>query len=1286
MSKYYILLSKLLVLMLFLAACGGDEEPAPEPTEAPAEAEPEEEEAMDEEEEMEEEMEEEAMDEEMGSATFVSTQFGPVEEAEKFRAILAEGGYDFTTSESGPAIEQILAGSGSIDVIGALHGDFPPLKAGDALMNMADIADDLSGDRDLAQAFIDTGLLGTDDFLYYVPWMQATYIMAAHADALQYLPDGADVNAITWEEFAGWCQNILDATGSQGCGLPHAGLFHRFLEGYLFPSHTGGMVSNFRTQEAADMMAWARDVLWPTIHPESINYEFMQEPLLSGDVMVAFDHTARLLDAFNTEPDNFIAFPAPAGPAGRGFMPVIVGLGIPADAPHPEAGADLIEFLTRPDVQGAVLADLGFFPVVDGVDTSNLSAGVEIEAGAVSAQANAPDALPALLPVGLGDRGGEINQIFRNAFDRIVLNGEDIDGVLAEEGDNLQALMNETGAPCWAPDPLGDGPCQVAAAGSSAGVGMMDDAMMGDGAVFVSTQFGPVEEAEKFRAILEEGGFDFTTSEGGPLIDQVIAGSGSIDVIGMLHGDFPPLAREGSLTNMIDVAEDLLDSRDLAEAFIDTGLLGTDDFLHYVPWMQATYIMAASTDALQYLPDGADVNALTWEEFAGWCQNILDETGSQGCGLPHAGLFHRFLEGYMFPSFTGGMVSNFRSTEAQDMMVWARDVLWPTINPESITYEFMQEPLLSGDVMVAFDHTARLIDAFNSDPDGFVAFPAPAGPAGRGFMPVIVGLGIPADAPHPEAAAELIEFLTRPDVQGAVLADLGFFPVVDGVDTSNLTPGVAIEAGAVNAQATAPDALPALLPVGLGDRGGEINQIFRNAFDRIVLDGEDVAAFLNEEGDNLQALMNETGAPCWAPDPAGDGPCQVNAAGAAGSSAAAGEDIGFVSTQFGPVEEAEKFRAILAAGGYDFTTSEGGPLIDQVIAGTGSINVVGMLHGDFPPLAREGSLTNMIDVAEDLLDSRDLAEAFIDTGLLGTDDFLHYVPWMQATYIMAANVEALEFLPAGADIDALTWEEFGEWCATLNAETGSPKCGLPHAGLFHRFLEGYLFPSFTGGMVSNFRSDDAAAMMEWARDGLWPNIHPESITYEFMQEPMLAGDVWVAFDHTARLIEAFNTDPDSFIAFPAPAGAYGSGFMPVIVGLGIPADAPDPDAGAALIEYLTRPEVQGAVLADLGFFPVVGGVDTSNLSVGVEIEAGAVNKQATSATALPALLPVGLGDRGGEINQIFRNAFDRIVLEGEDIETVLQEEGDNLQALMNETGAPCWAPDPAGDGPCVVNP
>jgi multiple sugar transport system substrate-binding protein len=495
MSKFLKLLALLLTAMLILVACGGTdtptedtveptseaaeesvEEPAAEPTEEVMEEPTEEvmeepteevmeeptEEVMEEPtEEVMEEATEEVAAEATGDVVFFSTQFVPVEEQEKFRAILQEGGFDVTGSEEGPLLDIVLAGSGEVDVIGSLHGTFPPLAREDALMNMIDLADDLAADREFTAAFLDTGLLGSDDFLYYVPWMQATYIMAAHVDALEYLPGGADMSALTWEELGQWCQNILDGTGEARCGLPHAGLFHRFLQGYFFPSFTGGMVTQFKSAEAAAMMEWARDSLWPTIHPQSINYEFMQEPLLAGEVWVAFDHTARLLEAFNTEPDNFVAFPAPAGPAGRGYMPVVAGLGIPADAPNPEGAAELIEYLTRPEVQAMVLSELGFFPVVAGADTTNLPEGIGIEAEAVEAQANASDALPALLPIGLGERGGEINQIFRNAFDRIVINGEDIETVLNEEGANLQALMDETGAPCWAPDPASDGPCQV---------------------------------------------------------------------------------------------------------------------------------------------------------------------------------------------------------------------------------------------------------------------------------------------------------------------------------------------------------------------------------------------------------------------------------------------------------------------------------------------------------------------------------------------------------------------------------------------------------------------------------------------------------------------------------------------------------------------------------------------------------------------------------------------------------------------------------------------------------
>ena len=134
-----------------------------------------------------------------GGVTFFSSQFTPVEEQEKFRAILQEEGFDFTVSEEGPLIDLVLAGAqagqAEVDVIGSLHGTFPPLQ--NNMMNMIDVVDDLSADREFTEAFLETGLLGTDDNLAYVPWMQATYIMAAHNDALEYLPEGADINALT---------------------------------------------------------------------------------------------------------------------------------------------------------------------------------------------------------------------------------------------------------------------------------------------------------------------------------------------------------------------------------------------------------------------------------------------------------------------------------------------------------------------------------------------------------------------------------------------------------------------------------------------------------------------------------------------------------------------------------------------------------------------------------------------------------------------------------------------------------------------------------------------------------------------------------------------------------------------------------------------------------------------------------------------------------------------------------------------------------------------------------
>ena len=403
------------------------------------------------------------------------------------------------------------------------------------------------------------------------------------------------------------------------------------------------------------------------------------------------------------------------------------------------------------------------------------------------------------------------------------------------------------------------------------------------------------------------------------------------------------------------------------------------------------------------------------------------------------------------------------------------------------------------------------------------------------------------------------------------------------------------------------------------------------------------------------------------------------------STAAAQADVLFWSTQARPIEEAQAMRDKVLSGfsdTVDYQPNEDGPwqtrLQAELQAGSGTIGVLGALHGDFSAMDPE----NLVDL--DDLGVSSSSETFNNLARLGTDH-LQYVPWMQASYIMAANKEALQYLPEGADIDALTYDQLIEWAANVHEATGEPKFGFPAGpkGLKHRFFQGYLYPSYTNGVVRTFASDEAVTAWEKFHE-LWSHTNPASTNFSFMQEQLLSGDAWIVFDHTSRLAQAFNERPDDFVAFPAPAGPAGRGFMPVLAGVAIPKTAPDMDASKALIEYLLSPETQIATLRATSFFPVVDVELPDDLPPAVQAAGSAVAKMSASSDANPGLLPAGLGEKGGDFSRVYVDTFERIILGGQDIRAVLDDQKGRLSAIMEETGAPCWAPDAPSEGACPV--
>ena len=399
------------------------------------------------------------------------------------------------------------------------------------------------------------------------------------------------------------------------------------------------------------------------------------------------------------------------------------------------------------------------------------------------------------------------------------------------------------------------------------------------------------------------------------------------------------------------------------------------------------------------------------------------------------------------------------------------------------------------------------------------------------------------------------------------------------------------------------------------------------------------------------------------------------------------DDLTFLSTQMRPLEEATKARTLILKGApmpVTYVPEEPPQLPIHLQAdeqGAHSIGLVGALHGELAPLS---AMLQPIDQESALVSQRGVPEDIAKLARLGTEHLM-YVPWMQATYIMAANKKALQYLPKGANLNTLTYAQLGEWAENAEKATGQRVLGFPAGptGLMARFLEGYLLPSFTGGVVTQYRSADAVAMWE-AYKALWKHVNPNSTNYNFMQEPLLAGDVLIAWDHVARLQNAFRNKPDDFVAFPAPAGPKGRAFMPVLVGVAVPTTAPDKAASLKLIDYLLTPETQIATLRASSFFPVVKVALPDDLDAGLKLEAGAVQQQQSAHDALPTLLPVGLGSHGGEFDKIFLDTFQRVVLRDQAVKQVLDHEAEDMQRVLDAAKAPCWTPDPASQGTCQV--
>ncbi|NOX45170.1 MAG: ABC transporter substrate-binding protein [Caldiserica bacterium] len=371
----------------------------------------------------------------------------------------------------------------------------------------------------------------------------------------------------------------------------------------------------------------------------------------------------------------------------------------------------------------------------------------------------------------------------------------------------------------------------------------------------------------------------------------------------------------------------------------------------------------------------------------------------------------------------------------------------------------------------------------------------------------------------------------------------------------------------------------------------------------------------------------------------------------------AAQEITWMSTQFVPIAEAqfvrnELLKPFAAETGIDvkFIGAEYAEFVSRVEAeyeaGKGEIAVLCGLHGDFVSVV--DALADLSGVAV----GGTISDTLMKLGRMGGKQA--YIPLMQATYLMVVNKKALEYLPEGADIWALTYDDLLQWAKNIYEATGMQKLGIPAGpkSLLHRFIHGYLYPSFTGYQVLAFDSGAAVKMWEYMKE-LWQYVNPAAPTWDAMDTPLLSEEVWIAWDHTARVKQAIVERPDDFIA--------------------IPTTSPDFDAAAKLIEYLTTPEAQVKILQGVGFFPVVAEAAGAVPTGALQILAKGVTAQAGSPDAIVSFIPGGISD---EYKKIYKDTFFKFVIRGEPVDVkFLRAQATRLRELYLEADAPYPAPD-----------
>ncbi len=199
----------------------------------------------------------------------------------------------------------------------------------------------------------------------------------------------------------------------------------------------------------------------------------------------------------------------------------------------------------------------------------------------------------------------------------------------------------------------------------------------------------------------------------------------------------------------------------------------------------------------------------------------------------------------------------------------------------------------------------------------------------------------------------------------------------------------------------------------------------------------------------------------------------------------------------------------------------------------------------------------------------------------------YFMPIIGNIYIVIANKKALPYLPKGADINNLTWDQFADWAINMKSVNGYGRTVLSGVSL-NSFI--YQFGACALSYGAKFPEiDSEGAKKAWKifekianANAFVPNIRIVSDC----STVMLTHQAWLSILNNAKACEVYAGDPDSYVLASMPTGSAGRGSIVGFSGMGVMKNSKNMKLALKILEYFSKPKVQIEVARETGgFFP-----------------------------------------------------------------------------------------------------